>query len=368
MRCFAAAHDTHEGGPVPPQGPSLRQKNRSPQLFCKRLELYELEATSLTSASPSSDDIPNVLSVGGITDQWDKLSAVGLVADVECLKRGRLLELNVELETDPNFKMISIITTLRELLEGNNHFTQGELALQLVQMQSISEVLEGLLTGLVPIRGRILNYEAVQCGERELLVHRKVLEKIPDHAKRETMPVYVVGVAERSLFWKDIRRILFSNSRYAIYCRLATNGLLEKWHPIKVVDVLEGVVPNLDELVDNFSRLTNQAMTGASVKNPMLHGGQCRTTGEIIRQYVESLNKYHVGVMEDTDINEILCSIDCDVDWLESVDKRRPIFAEVTRQVDKLLKKKTPPEMAYKFRQIAVHKPNTKIQFANCMH
>ena len=37
MRCFAAAHDTHEGGPVPPQRPSLRQKNRSPQLFCKRL-------------------------------------------------------------------------------------------------------------------------------------------------------------------------------------------------------------------------------------------------------------------------------------------------------------------------------------------
>ena len=37
MRCFAAAHDTHEGGPVPPQRPSLRQKSRSPQLFCKRL-------------------------------------------------------------------------------------------------------------------------------------------------------------------------------------------------------------------------------------------------------------------------------------------------------------------------------------------
>ena len=37
MRCLVTAHDTHEGGPVPPQRPSLRQKNRSPQLFCKRL-------------------------------------------------------------------------------------------------------------------------------------------------------------------------------------------------------------------------------------------------------------------------------------------------------------------------------------------
>ena len=40
MRCFATAHDTHEGGPVPPQGPSLRQKNRSPQLFCKRPPIW----------------------------------------------------------------------------------------------------------------------------------------------------------------------------------------------------------------------------------------------------------------------------------------------------------------------------------------
>ena len=38
MRCLVTAHDTQEGGPVPPQRPSLRQKNRSPQLFCKRLE------------------------------------------------------------------------------------------------------------------------------------------------------------------------------------------------------------------------------------------------------------------------------------------------------------------------------------------
>ena len=37
MRCLLTAHDTQESGPVPPQRPSLRQKNRSPQLFCKRL-------------------------------------------------------------------------------------------------------------------------------------------------------------------------------------------------------------------------------------------------------------------------------------------------------------------------------------------
>ena len=37
MRCLVTAHDTQEGGPVPPQQPQIRQKSRSPQLFCKRL-------------------------------------------------------------------------------------------------------------------------------------------------------------------------------------------------------------------------------------------------------------------------------------------------------------------------------------------
>ena len=41
MRCLLTAHDTQESGPVPPQGPSLRQKSRSPQLFCKRLVVYD---------------------------------------------------------------------------------------------------------------------------------------------------------------------------------------------------------------------------------------------------------------------------------------------------------------------------------------
>ena len=41
MRCLLTAHDTQESLPVPPQGPSLRQKNRSPQLFCKRLSYIE---------------------------------------------------------------------------------------------------------------------------------------------------------------------------------------------------------------------------------------------------------------------------------------------------------------------------------------
>ena len=42
MRCLLTPHDTQESGPVPPQGPSLRRKSRSPQLFCKRLTIQHI--------------------------------------------------------------------------------------------------------------------------------------------------------------------------------------------------------------------------------------------------------------------------------------------------------------------------------------
>ena len=53
MRCLLTAHDTQESGPVPPQGPSLRQKSRSPQLFCKRLHRIRTEGVW----TPLQDDL-----------------------------------------------------------------------------------------------------------------------------------------------------------------------------------------------------------------------------------------------------------------------------------------------------------------------
>ena len=61
MRCFATAHDTHEGGPVPPQRPSLRQKSRSPQLFCKRLSIVRKASYSNTLGLVNDGDGKNLL-------------------------------------------------------------------------------------------------------------------------------------------------------------------------------------------------------------------------------------------------------------------------------------------------------------------
>ena len=133
-------------------------------------------------------------------------------------------------------------------MEDNEHLFGNEISAQLPQMRSMAQLLESLLVGLIPIRGRLVDYKSARIGGRDVLVHRLLLEQMPSATRPKTYPAFVVGVAQHDLFWKDIRRVLFSQAQYTVFCRLAISGLVEKWHPVKVADVLAGIVPQFDEL------------------------------------------------------------------------------------------------------------------------
>ena len=94
----------------------------------------------------------------------------------------------------------------------------------------------------------------VDVDGRELLAHTKLLAQLPalaEHAR----PLYVVGVAEADLFWRDIRRVLFSSARYRMLCRLGRGGAQSEWTPVKLMDVLEGAVPTLRDVIDEIPSL-----------------------------------------------------------------------------------------------------------------
>jgi hypothetical protein len=75
--------------------------------------------------------------------------------------------------------------------------------------------------------------------------------------------VFVVGVAQLGLFWKDVRRVLFSDSEYRVLARLNRSGLQEAWTPVKLVDVLRGVVRDFAEIMDSVNRAVLSAMSSA---------------------------------------------------------------------------------------------------------
>ena len=255
-------------------------------------ELYEIERASLAMKPLEADKVPEVSTKSDLEDGFDTLAKDRWIVDPNTTRRGELLEVEVELEADPIFRMASVITTIQELMEDNELLFGQEITAQLPQMRSVAQLLEGLLFGLVPIRARLVSYRSASVGGREVLVHSSVLEQLPPGQKLETRPAFVVGVAQQDLFWKDIRQILFSRARHTTFCRLATSGMADKWNPVKVADVLAGIIPRFDEMMKDFNDQVGVAMSRVPDTSP-LASRIAHSPADVRRTYVELLSEHH---------------------------------------------------------------------------
>ena len=317
-------------------------------------ELHDIERASLALSPLDADCLPTVHAVADLEERLDPLAKDDWLVDPSTIRRGELLEVEVELEADPIFRMASIITTLRELMEDNEHLFGNAISAQLPQMRSMAQVLEALLVGLVPIRGRLTDYESAKIGGRDVLVHRLLLEKMPPGKRPKSYPAFVVGVAQRDLFWKDIRRVLFSKAQYTVFCRLAISGLADSWHPVKLVDVLSGIDPQFDELIGEFSKRAGQAMSATADASPTSVGQDEHSGTEIIKAYAELLVRHHCDTLKPDVIDAVIPSISPEHDWLGSVDERRAVFSQVTQRVDEALGVATSGEVEYDIRDTAM--------------
>ncbi len=65
-----------------------------------------------------------------------------------------------------------------------------------------------------------MDYEVVHIEGREWIVHRRLLDQLAGTERPAARPLYVVGVAEQGLFWKDLSRVLFSGARFRVLVRV----------------------------------------------------------------------------------------------------------------------------------------------------
>lgn len=174
------------------------------------------------------------------------------------LQRGTLVELKVALATDPYFNVVTSISEFFKLSENISDLNgYSEIKWQI-------ELLQQLLAGLIPIKAEILNYHALKVGDDTYLVHEdkvKVTEVSSSKIK-----VNLVGVTELSAYWKDIRRVLFSNQEFRILCRISRPGLVQDWNPIKLLDLFGNFIPqkeihNLKETLKLLSYNVDAAST-----------------------------------------------------------------------------------------------------------
>ena len=323
-------------------------------------ELYDIERAGLRLGPLDADLAPKINTIADLEARLDSHPKDKWVADPNSICRGELLELEVELEAEPIFRMATIITTICDLMENNEHLLQHTASDQMAQMRSVAQVLKGMLVDLVPIRGRLVDYECANIGGRDVLCQRSVLENLPTEARPETHPVFVVGVAQRDLFWKDIRLVLFSTARHTVFCRLATNGLTDKWNPVKLADVLKGIVPSIDEAIQEFSKQAHLAMSTAPIEiSPAASDNKPQFGQNALNKYAVLLAGHHGRELSTDELDDLLRDIPQVENWVESVDGQRPVFAEVRRRVETELEVTTLPEVAHDLRREALVKSGT---------
>ena len=173
------------------------------------------------------------------------------------LQRGVLIELKVLLATDPYFNIVTSISELYKLSENISDLN-GYFDIEWI------ELLQQLLAGLVPIKAEILDYRALKAGDDTYLVHEDKAELVEESTQK--IKVNLVGVTELSAYWKDIRRVLFSNQEFRILCRISRPGLVQDWNPIKLLDLFGNVFPrkeihNLKETLKLLSYNVDAAST-----------------------------------------------------------------------------------------------------------
>lgn len=175
-----------------------------------------------------------------------------LFTESSALRRGALVEFRVRLKADPVFHLGTMVSEFSAMAEDYpDMFAADDGLANLRQVQPINKVLQRLLAGLIPIRAQALDYSVVVIDEVEYVVHKDLVTGL-DLKQR---PLEIVGVTEHLAYWKDIRRVLFSDAEFTLLGRVARDGLDDTWTPVKLADLFSDLVPDLVNQINAASQV-----------------------------------------------------------------------------------------------------------------
>ena len=217
-------------------------------------ELYGYERDSLQLKPPASSATPPpVSSLRDFEKKKLRLIEGNWIHDPASLRRGQLVDLEVVLEAESIFKIAALTTAMLDIYDdAQDLFTRSRLS-ELVQIRQIARVLEQLMVGLVPVRGKASDYSVLAGDEQDWIVRHEILRQLDDTSHSRVKPLFLAGVTDHSLYWKDVRRVLFSDASFRVFARLARDGVHESWNPVKLVDLLKTVVPALGDQIASLS-------------------------------------------------------------------------------------------------------------------
>lgn len=277
--------------------------------------------------SVGMDHAPAVASLDDLKHIRDGDDTPHLVP-VARLARGDLLELEVTLDAESIFQASLMIATMLGFFdEAPEFFSMGPR--EMAQARGVNRVFDELLSGLVPIRGESTRYERIVIDREEFLASKELLNQLTDGVDVDRQPLYVVAVAEAELFWRDLRRVLFSDSSFFVMFRLNADGLRGSWNPVKVVDLLKRYVPSVGAAINHVG---SDFLAGVTMGATGVASAQPGKERALINEYADAVAS-EAGTTwseEDTDAVD-LDSLDVD---LSSIEQQRKVLAPIVKRLE----------------------------------
>ena len=293
-------------------------------------ELYEYVEDGFV-LRPTVTQPPDVRNARDLETALERARTGGWATPASELARGQLSEIEVELEAEDIFRVGAIVDIYLGLFQEAPELLGPDVRERFRQALSMNVVLNKLLVGLIPVRGRAVDYMVVRTADEEWVVHQTVLRQLPADWLTQAHALDVVAVAEASLFWKDIRRVLFSGSRYSLLCRIGRDGLNDEWTPVKLVDVIRGFSPAIADQLGVAGAELAAAMSRGMAEVPGGDDNQTRMR-KALQAYGHAVAAHYNKAWDPAFITEDVFPADGTRGWA-SLEEQRPPFEALTHRL-----------------------------------
>jgi hypothetical protein len=313
-------------------------------------DLVAGEQGKLALSPPDAGKVPRVPTWRAVETGVGTPSFDGWIIDPENLTRGDLAEIEVELTASRIYRYLSIFSALEDLAEDGRSLFPVELHAKLREVRGASSALRRMLIGLTPLKCRAVDYRVTNISGKSYIVHESIFAQLSDEQLPKCSELYVVGVTEEALFWKDVRRVLFSGSQYRILCRLNHSGLHSSWVPVKLVDVMRDIAPSL---ANDIAELEDGIATG-NVTTSGLEESRQRLVNAATDFGVALASAYGNTLNRD-DLLATLPEPRPGMTYQSEVEQRREVFRAVAEVVGRDLGFSPDADTVARLREAAIH-------------
>ena len=180
------------------------------------------------------------------------------------LERGALIEVEVELAPDPIYGFNATIGVLTDIADDYPAlFEDKTTALIIAEAGHVTKVLERLLVGLIPLKAEVCDLSTGEVDGVAVAAPSKFFET----KGIESTPLSVVGVTEQAKYWRDVRRVLFSKSKFTVLGRISRTGVQPSWTPVKLTEVMREIAPQFPEMITRVGRVGYSTPINAREEN-----------------------------------------------------------------------------------------------------